>query len=333
MFPWMYVTLLHTFHRRNVLLRFLLSVFLSNVSFCSQLSSGSLLLTARHSSTAYLLWSYASCIVWLMAWLRVSNLSVSISTLLTTKEKEEVCVSPCAFFVHACECVCGRCVHKFYARHRRAEIDEWKYCSFYLKPIRRGKCGAAKMATFNVVICQKDSENRPGMEEEGIYLCLVAHKTRKENTVVLFRRKWECSGPLQMYRSRDTGMIFTNMHLMKKKKKMLCFLMWGLYGKIFKAWQSEFHLFSVHVTHTQIHIHPHTVVCSTGCLILTQRALGCYCVSETGSACSVLSMSDCRDIALMSLRITWLVFPISKSLCRKGHVCVLLCNSTVGYDI
>lgn len=33
-----------------------------------------------------------------------------------------------------------------------------------------------KMATFNVVICQNEPENRPRIEEEGIYLCLVTYK-------------------------------------------------------------------------------------------------------------------------------------------------------------
>ena len=42
-----------------------------------------------------------------------------------------------------------------------------------------------KMATFNVVICHKEPENRPAIDEEGIYLCLVVYKIRKENTVVL----------------------------------------------------------------------------------------------------------------------------------------------------
>lgn len=42
-----------------------------------------------------------------------------------------------------------------------------------------------KTATFNVVICHKEPENRAGIEEDGIYLCLVVYKIRKENTVVL----------------------------------------------------------------------------------------------------------------------------------------------------
>ena len=41
------------------------------------------------------------------------------------------------------------------------------------------------MATFNVVICHEEPENRPAIDEEGIYLCLVVYKIRKENTVVL----------------------------------------------------------------------------------------------------------------------------------------------------
>lgn len=46
-----------------------------------------------------------------------------------------------------------------------------------------------KMATFNVVICQKEPENRPEIEEEGLYLCLVVYKIGKDNTVMLFRRR------------------------------------------------------------------------------------------------------------------------------------------------
>lgn len=64
-----------------------------------------------------------------MGWLWVSNLSIAISTLLTTKEKEEVCVSLCMFpCVHVSVCV--MCVDECYTQHRRTEIDEWKYCSF-----------------------------------------------------------------------------------------------------------------------------------------------------------------------------------------------------------
>ncbi len=41
-----------------------------------------------------------------------------------------------------------------------------------------------KMATFNVVICHKQPENRPRIKEEEIYLCLEVYKRRKENTDV-----------------------------------------------------------------------------------------------------------------------------------------------------
>lgn len=46
------------------------------------------------------------------------------------------------------------------------------------------------MGPFNVVICHKEPESRPGAGEEGIYLCLVVNKIRKENTVVL--KEQEC---------------------------------------------------------------------------------------------------------------------------------------------
>lgn len=36
--------------------------------------------------------------------------------------------------------------------------------------------GRLKMAIFNVVICQMETQDRPGIEEEGIYLCLVGTK-------------------------------------------------------------------------------------------------------------------------------------------------------------
>lgn len=49
--------------------------------------------------------------------------------------------------------------------------------------------GRLKMATFNVVICQKEDESRPGIEEEGLCLCLEVYTERKDNTVVLFRRR------------------------------------------------------------------------------------------------------------------------------------------------
>lgn len=62
-------------------------------------------LTVRQSSRLYL-WSYASCIVWLMAWLWVSSLTIAISTLLTTKEEEE-CVQD-----RACLWVCVACAWK-----------------------------------------------------------------------------------------------------------------------------------------------------------------------------------------------------------------------------
>lgn len=69
-------------------------------------SFGPLLLTAGHSSRAYLLWSYASCIVWLMDWLWVSNLSIATGTLLTTRKKEEVCVEvPVHLPLSVCVCV------------------------------------------------------------------------------------------------------------------------------------------------------------------------------------------------------------------------------------
>lgn len=64
-----------------------------------------------------------------MGWLRVSNPSIAISTLLTTKEKEEVCVSLCASR-HVHMSVCGMCMVERSTQHRQTEIDEWKYCSF-----------------------------------------------------------------------------------------------------------------------------------------------------------------------------------------------------------
>ncbi len=123
-------------------LGFILSVFYhicpSGLCFWEALS---LFSRCKDIHRAYLLWSYASCFVWLMGWLWVSNLSTAISTLLTTKEKEEVCVQLCMFLcVRDCVCrVRGRMLHTPSTNGNR-----WmEILQVYLKPISWGKCGGA----------------------------------------------------------------------------------------------------------------------------------------------------------------------------------------------
>ncbi len=75
--------------------------------------------------------------------------------------------------------------------------------------------------------------------------------------------------------------------------------------------------------YTHVKIHPlwlsALVVLSSGikCIVLLLCRLN-------RDACVALMMSDCGNIVLMSLSITWLVFYTSKPLCRKTCVCVWL---------
>lgn len=115
---------------------------------------------------SYLLGSYARWTVWWMGCVWVSSLRTPVNTLLTTRRK-------------------WRCVWVREALHQWTEMDGWKYFGFIWKQWAGGSVVHLKMATFNVVICQKGSSWR---NQEEIYLCLEFQQNEIKITTVLFKR-------------------------------------------------------------------------------------------------------------------------------------------------
>lgn len=151
----------------------------SHLSLWSQ-SPGSFLPPAEHSSQAYLLWSYASCIVWWMARLWVSERSIAISTLLMTKEKRGgVCIRLHFSWVFA-----------WLNNTESTYGNRWMEISpFYLKPISRRKRVAPEMAAFNVGDPSRGSREQI-QDKGGGYICVWWHTKGRR-----IQLSWEGGSP------------------------------------------------------------------------------------------------------------------------------------------
>lgn len=137
--------------------------------------------------------------------------------------------------------------------------------------------------------------------KRGLCLCLAVCKMRKENTVVL--RGCELRGVLSscvFQLARDTFSSLVG------EKHFECFLKQGL-QRDFNYWE---HFMSSRFTHMQTHSHT--------------LWLSAWFVFSSGTMhLFVLTLSDCENIVLMPLRITWLVFYSRRSLCSQNvRLCV-----------
>ena len=156
------------------------------------------------------------------------------------------------------------------------------------------------MAPFNVVICHKEPESRPGVGEEGIYLCLVVYKIRKENTVVL--KEWEymvwfviC---LSCMHSHSWDVQGWKKH---SPQKYLLYCRKRLWGQLEgPTWEHLHHrcknqhlcLFTALYTHVKTH--PHTLAFGTDCFILS------------GTKCLVLLLCQLNRERLFCAHHEWL---------------------------